>query len=104
MFLFFFNTLYSNHILLPPLLPLPPLPIFPTSITPLFPSGKKGGLSTEHGRTIFNKTKDEPSYQSWTRNPVGLKGVPRAEERVRDINTPILRGPTLSYTTITYIT
>lgn len=49
------------------------------------------------------KLSTNPHIKDEQGNPVGWKGVPRAEERVRDIHTPILRGLTLSYITITHM-
>ena len=49
--------------------------------------------TTKQDKTNDNKTRQNLSYQGWTRKPNMRKSVLRAGKRVRDPTTPTVRRP-----------
>lgn len=97
-------TLPSSLLLVLSLPPVFPYPIH-SSPVPLQKCADLLGISTQHGISSSNETKQIPSCQDWTRLLSSGKGVPHTGKRFRDTPSPSARSPTEtpSYATKTYI-
>jgi hypothetical protein len=76
-----------------------PSPLFPRPTYSLFPLSKRAGcpgISTKLYLKIYNKNKQRPLYQAWSRQPL---------ESTETLPTPIVGYPTKTpnYTTVWYM-
>lgn len=83
--------------LLPSIFPAPPHLLFLRYTPYLFLLQKRADLqkmTAKWNKTRYHKTRQNPSYWDWTKQPNRRKWVPRAGKRIRNIHAPTTRNPT----------